>query len=142
MLKLIFSSKNGASVIVNSNRADLYSVGNLLSADKLRVPIDSTFKVTDIKTALLKENGKKSGRVVIQVENGWNWLIPTYVSWRVWYYLQIEKILGLAIVCQRNRKNNFKISYVPTFVPTILDSYLRTNFCVEFYEYGSKIDQR
>jgi NADPH:quinone reductase-like Zn-dependent oxidoreductase len=72
MLKLIFSSKSAASVIVNSNRADLHSVGNLLAADKLRVPIDSTYKVKDVKTALLKEHGKKSGRVVIQVENGWN----------------------------------------------------------------------
>jgi len=72
MLKLIFSSKSAASVIVNSNRSDLNSVGNLLEADKLRVPIESTFKVNDAKTALLKENGKKSGRVVIQVENGWN----------------------------------------------------------------------
>jgi len=74
MLKLVFSSKQATWVECHSNRDDLNVVGNLLSAgeNKLKIPIDSTFKVKDMSAAMAKQAGKKNGRVVIQVEKGWN----------------------------------------------------------------------
>jgi len=73
MLKLVFSSKKATWIMCNSNKDDLKSVGNLLSSeDKLKISIDSTFKVKDMSAAMSKQAGRKTGRVVIQVENGWN----------------------------------------------------------------------
>jgi len=73
ILKLFFSSKTATWVHCNSNRDDLDSVANLLSTgDKLKIPIDSTFKVKDMSAAMSKQAGRKTGRVVIQVEKGWN----------------------------------------------------------------------
>merc|ERR1712176_103941 len=73
MLKLVFSSKKATWVECHSNRADLNVIGNLLSNEnKLNIPIDSTFKVKDMAAAMAKQAGKKNGRVVIQVEKGWN----------------------------------------------------------------------
>jgi len=73
MLKLVFSSKKATWVECRSNRDDLSIVGSMLSNEnKLNIPIDSTFKVKDMAAAMAKQAGKKNGRVVIQVEKGWN----------------------------------------------------------------------
>jgi len=73
MLKLLFSPKQATWVMCNSNKDDLKSIGNLLSSgDKLMVPVDSTFKIKDMQKAMSKQAGRKNGRVVIQVQNGWN----------------------------------------------------------------------
>lgn len=70
-MKLLCSSKRATWIMCNSNRKDLNTVGELLSDDKLIVPIDSRFNVKEMSQAMAKHAGRKDGRVVIQVENGW-----------------------------------------------------------------------
>jgi len=70
--KMALSSKKATWISCNSNREDLDTIGELLTGeDKLVVPIDSKFKVKDIAKAMAKHADGHNGRVVIQVENGW-----------------------------------------------------------------------
>lgn len=69
--KLMCSSKNASWIMCESNRKDLNIVGELLSQNKLIVPIDSRFNVKEMAMAMAKQAGRKNGRVVIQIENGW-----------------------------------------------------------------------
>lgn len=71
-IKTIFSKKRVAFVEVHSKKADLELLGEWLENDVVKIPFDSTFKVCDFEAAYKKQNGKKNGRVVIQVEGGWN----------------------------------------------------------------------
>ena len=70
-MKLMCSSKRANWIMCKSNRTDLNTVGKLLSDHKLTVPMDSTFNIKDMSKAMAKNAGRKNGRVVIQVENGW-----------------------------------------------------------------------
>mmetsp|Transcript_8119 Transcript_8119/g.10134 ORF Transcript_8119/g.10134 Transcript_8119/m.10134 type:complete len:344 (-) Transcript_8119:120-1151(-) len=71
-IKMIFSSKTATWIMCDSNQKDLNIIGKLLSGqDQLTVPIDSRFKVKDMAQAMAKHAGSHNGRVVIQVENGW-----------------------------------------------------------------------
>jgi len=67
------SGKHSKSLFVKSNRQDLERVGSwLVSRDIRSVPIDSTYDVKDVQTAWERqESGKKTGRVVIKVADGW-----------------------------------------------------------------------
>eukprot|EP00980_Cylindrotheca_fusiformis_P003447 scaffold770_cov109-Cylindrotheca_fusiformis.AAC.14 len=71
-IKAIFSKKRVAFVECCSKKSDLELLGQWLENDTVKIPIDSTFKVSEIEAAVEKQNGKKKGRVVVQVENGWN----------------------------------------------------------------------
>jgi NADPH:quinone reductase-like Zn-dependent oxidoreductase len=47
-------------------------IGKWLSESNLKIPIDSTYNVKAMAAAMLKQSGKKKGRVAIKVENGWS----------------------------------------------------------------------
>ena len=71
-VKSLFSSKRSSWVLVKSKRADLELVGKMLAAGDLEIPI-TTFKVCEMSTAAAKQaDRQKVGRVVVQVEKGWN----------------------------------------------------------------------
>ena len=72
-LKTMFSStKSVTSVQCRAKEADLQLVGQWLEEGDLEIPIDSIYKINDIKAAMSKQvMGGKKGRVVIQIENGW-----------------------------------------------------------------------
>ena len=58
--------------MVKCNRQDLELVGEWLKAGGIIVPIDSIYNVKDINDARQRQDsGKKSGRVVIKVADGW-----------------------------------------------------------------------
>uniref|UniRef100_A0A7S1DBV1 Enoyl reductase (ER) domain-containing protein n=1 Tax=Cyclophora tenuis TaxID=216820 RepID=A0A7S1DBV1_CYCTE len=65
--------KQGVSFVhAMSKRQDLELVGEWLSSSKLQIPIDSTFKVKDMKDAMARQADRaKVGRVIIDVANGW-----------------------------------------------------------------------
>lgn len=68
----LFSSKRVGMVICKSVREDLNLIGEWLAQDKLKIPIDSTFPVGDMRAAIVKQEDKsKKGRVVIKIQDGW-----------------------------------------------------------------------
>jgi NADPH:quinone reductase-like Zn-dependent oxidoreductase len=70
-LKTLFSSKKVTFVGCHAEEADLKLIGKWLDRGDLTIPIDSTFKIDDIQAAMTKQAGRKKGRVLIQIENGW-----------------------------------------------------------------------
>merc|ERR1711976_1145478 len=69
---LLFNGKKAAFVECHSKRQDLELVGGWLSNGSLKIDVDSTYAVKDIRKALERQGNKaKVGRVVIQVEGGW-----------------------------------------------------------------------
>ena len=70
-LKTLFSSKTVAFVECHSKKADLMLVGQWLEDGALTIPVDSIYKVNDLQAAVKKQAGAKKGRVVIQIEDGW-----------------------------------------------------------------------
>eukprot|EP00977_Amphora_coffeiformis_P028364 scaffold34938_cov261-Amphora_coffeaeformis.AAC.3 len=71
-LASIFSSKGVHMVEVKPHQADLMMIADWMAQGQLKIPIDSTFKIKDITDAIHRQRQHKSGRVVIQVHNGWN----------------------------------------------------------------------
>ncbi len=66
------TGKCSKSLMVKCNRQDLELVGEWLKAGGIIVPIDSIYNVKDINDARQRQDsGKKSGRVVIKIANGW-----------------------------------------------------------------------
>merc|ERR1712226_958939 len=72
MIRTMFSSKPYSFVHVVSKRNDLELVRGWMEQGSLKIPIDSVFKIKDMQAAIDKQHGKKKGRVVIRVENGWD----------------------------------------------------------------------
>merc|ERR1712038_776578 len=72
MIQTMFSSKSYSFVHVVSKRNDLELIRGWMEQGSLKIPIDSVFKIKDMQAAIDKQRGKKKGRVVIQVESGWN----------------------------------------------------------------------
>jgi len=73
MIRTMFSSKSFTFVHVVSKRNDLELVRGWMEQGQLQIPIDSVFQIKDMQAAIDKQRGKKKkGRVVIQVENGWD----------------------------------------------------------------------
>lgn len=70
--KLMCSSKSASWIMCESNQNDLNIVGELLSQNKLIVPIDSRFNVKEMSLAMAKQAGRKNGRVILKIENGWD----------------------------------------------------------------------
>merc|ERR1712130_940215 len=70
--KLMCSSKSASWIMCESNQKDLNIVGELLSQNKLIVPIDSRFNVKEMSLAMAKQAGRKNGRVILKIENGWD----------------------------------------------------------------------
>lgn len=71
MLLSPFTGKGAKLVLCHSNTKDLKLVGEWLQ-DGLVVDIDSTFKVKDLEKAIVRQRDRsKVGRVVIEVESGW-----------------------------------------------------------------------
>lgn len=68
----MFTGKGTHMVEVQPRSADLAIVADLMSQGKLTISIDSTYKVKDIEPALKRQRERKAGRVVIEVENGWD----------------------------------------------------------------------
>ena len=72
-IKLLFSSKKSGWIdLVECKRSDLEIIAGMLTSGQADVPIDSTYKIKDIAEAAARNAGKKTGRVVVQVENGWD----------------------------------------------------------------------
>jgi len=72
MVLSFFNGKKAAFVECHSKRQDLELVGGWLSNGSLKIDVDSTYAVKDIRKALERQGNKaKVGRVVIQVEGGW-----------------------------------------------------------------------
>ena len=67
----IFNGKKSEFIMCESKKEDLDFVAKMLADGSLQVPIDSSFKVKDMADAMKKQKGRKSGRVVIQVDGGW-----------------------------------------------------------------------
>jgi len=68
----IVYKKSYKSVAVKSKSTDLDLVGKWLQKGDIRCPIDSTHNIKDFQNARERQNSsKKSGRVVIKVEDGW-----------------------------------------------------------------------
>ena len=67
----IFNGKKSEFIMCESKEEDLDFVAKMLADGSLQVPIDSSFKVKDMADAMKKQKGRKSGRVVIQVDGGW-----------------------------------------------------------------------
>lgn len=66
------SSKRVRMLTVQPVRQDLELIGSWLAEEKLKVPIDSTFDVADMKAAIQREASKeRTGRIVIKVQDGW-----------------------------------------------------------------------
>jgi NADPH:quinone reductase-like Zn-dependent oxidoreductase len=65
-IKTLFCKKRIAFVECHSKRADLELLGKWLEDGLVKIPIDSTFNISDIGAAIEKQNGKKKGRVVIR----------------------------------------------------------------------------
>ena len=71
LVPLIYG-KQYKSVFAVCKRADLELVGSWLQNGNIICPIDSTYNIEDIESARERqEQSKKSGRVVIKVEDGW-----------------------------------------------------------------------
>lgn len=67
----IATGKHSKSLMVKCNRQDLELVGEWMKSG-MTVPIDSVYDIKDIDDARERqESGKKSGRVVIKVADGW-----------------------------------------------------------------------
>lgn len=66
----LMSSKSIKFIHVHSKKKDLELVGEWLQ-NGLEISIDSTHDIKDIDAAIKRQNGKKEGRVVIQVDGGW-----------------------------------------------------------------------
>eukprot|EP00540_Astrosyne_radiata_P020510 CAMPEP_0116859256 /NCGR_PEP_ID=MMETSP0418-20121206/21691_1 /TAXON_ID=1158023 /ORGANISM="Astrosyne radiata, Strain 13vi08-1A" /LENGTH=333 /DNA_ID=CAMNT_0004493397 /DNA_START=88 /DNA_END=1089 /DNA_ORIENTATION=+ len=65
-------SKKVRMVFAESKREYLELIGSWMQSGKLEIPIDSTFKVSDIKAAIDRQAERnKKGRVVIDVAEGW-----------------------------------------------------------------------
>lgn len=66
-------SEGKALVMVNCNgcREDLSILRNGMIDGTLHVPVDSIYHVKDMMSAMQRQREKKTGRVVVQVENGW-----------------------------------------------------------------------
>ena len=72
MVLSFFNGQKAAFVECHSKRQDLELVGGWLSNGSLKIDVDSTYAVKDIRKALERQGNKaKVGRVVIQVEGGW-----------------------------------------------------------------------
>jgi len=68
----IIYNKQYKSVFVVCNRVDLELVGSWLQKGELSCPIDSLHNIKDFENAAERQKDpKKSGRVVIKVEDGW-----------------------------------------------------------------------
>lgn len=68
----LVTTKRLETVQVESNKADLEMMGALMAKDQLRVDIDSVYNISDFSRAWDRQDvGKKIGRVVIQVQDGW-----------------------------------------------------------------------
>jgi len=70
-IKTLISSKRVYFVECHSTKSDLDLIGKWLDEGHLDIPIDSTFKVRDMQSAMAKHAGRKTGRVSIQVEDAW-----------------------------------------------------------------------
>jgi len=67
----IATGKHSKSLMVKCNRQDLELVGEWMKSG-MTVPIDSVYDIKDIDDARERqESGKKSGRAVIKVADGW-----------------------------------------------------------------------
>jgi len=76
MFRAKFSSKGYTMVMVQSRKKDLELIGSWLE-DGFEIDIDSTFKVNDIENAAMRNrDNSKKGRVVIEVNKGWDELSP------------------------------------------------------------------
>lgn len=72
MVLSLFNGKKAAFVECHSKRQDLELVGGWMSNGSLKIDVDSTYAIKDIRKALERQGNKaKVGRVVIQVEGGW-----------------------------------------------------------------------
>jgi len=88
------TSKRAKFVAVEAKRSDLELVGQWLSNGSLKIEIDSSYKAIDLKNAIERqENKEKIGRVVIDIEGGWEYDSP---------YKAID--LKNAIESQENKK--------------------------------------
>lgn len=74
IMRAIVTLKNWpAFVLCVSKRPDMELIGDWLSSGKMKVAIDSTFKVKDISEAVKRQADRtKVGRVVINVADGWH----------------------------------------------------------------------
>ncbi|CAB9511967.1 furan-3-one reductase [Seminavis robusta] len=70
-IKFLFRSKNAGFVECHSKEEDLALIGKWLDEGDLTIPIDSTFPIKEMDAAMKKQAGKKKGRVVIKVADGW-----------------------------------------------------------------------
>lgn len=71
MMRSLFSSKRVRFVQVASKREDLELVSQWLS-DGLKVPLDSSFKISELETAFQRQTSReRSGRVVVDVDGMW-----------------------------------------------------------------------
>jgi NADPH:quinone reductase-like Zn-dependent oxidoreductase len=69
----IFNGKKAMFVECHSNRKDLELVGEWLKQNKLQMDVDSQYAIQDLERAMVRQNDtSKSGRVVLQVKDGWN----------------------------------------------------------------------
>lgn len=72
MFRAKLSSKGYMMMLVESRKNDLELIGSWLK-DDFKIDIDSTFKVKDIENAASRNRDKdKKGRVVVQVNKGWD----------------------------------------------------------------------
>lgn len=68
----LITSKRLETVLVTSKKKDLELIGNMMVNDQVPVDIDSIYKIKDFSQAWKRlDDGKKIGRVVIQVQDGW-----------------------------------------------------------------------
>ncbi len=69
---LCFNGKKASFIECHANQKDLDIVGDWLSTGNVKIEIESTFAINDMKSALDRQGqSSKVGRVVIDVENGW-----------------------------------------------------------------------
>jgi len=69
---LCLSGKKASFIECHANKEDLDLVGGWLLDGSVRIEIDSTYRIKDMRSALDRQgDSSKVGRVVIDVENGW-----------------------------------------------------------------------
>lgn len=71
-VKTLLSKKRVTFVEVKCINADLEVLTKWLEQEALKIDIDSKYKVCNMQKALERQRGRKQGRVIVQVAEGWD----------------------------------------------------------------------
>ena len=72
MIRTMLSKKSCKFIGCHSNKDDLETIGHWLEEGRLKIDVDSKFPVKDLTKVVERQGAKnKNGRVVVQVEGGW-----------------------------------------------------------------------